>query len=135
VRYLRIAILLLMSILLPIRGAVASTMLCPEAAGTAAATVVAAHSHHDVHAEHEMRADDPALHHHASGVASDDDSSSDEHPDTCHFCASGCCMAAMVGTVPSLGQPGLTSSVRFPALTARVPAFQSGGQDRPPRTL
>ena len=44
-------------------------------------------------------------------------------------------MASMVGTVPSLAQPGLTSSVAFPALTAPVTGFQSDGQDRPPRTI
>ncbi len=44
-------------------------------------------------------------------------------------------MASMVGAIPSLGQPGLTSQVTFPVLTAPIPAFQSDGQDRPPRTI
>jgi hypothetical protein len=44
-------------------------------------------------------------------------------------------MASIVGTVPSLGEHGLTSAVVFPALTARIPAFQSDGQERPPRTI
>jgi hypothetical protein len=37
--------------------------------------------------------------------------------------------------VPSFGEPRLTSSVTFPELTARIPAFQSDGQERPPRTI
>lgn len=132
--HLRIFILVLLIVLLPIRGAVAATMLCPEGGGPSTAAVVAEHGHPDLHAEVEMHADHSLAHHHASAEAPNDDSSSGEHPTTCHFCASGCCMASMVGTDPSLGQPSLTSSVAFPALTAPVPAFRSDGQDRPPRT-
>jgi len=136
VKHLRIFILVLLAVLLPIRGAVAATMLCPDAAGTgAAAVVVAEHGHHDMQAGHEMHAEQSASHHHDMGVSTNEDSSSGEHPATCHFCSSGCCMASMVGTVPSLGQPSLTSLVSFPALTTPIPAFQSGGQDRPPRTI
>ena len=128
-------ILVLLAILLPIRGAMAATMLCPDGEGPSSAAVVAEHGHHDMQADQEMHADHSSPHHHASGDAPNDDSSSGEHPANCHFCASGCCMASIVGTVPSLGQPGLTSSVAFPALTAPIPAFQSDGQDRPPRTI
>ena len=124
----RILILVLMAILLPIRGAVAATMLCPEGEGTESATIVAVHGHHDMHSDH------GASHRHATGDATDG-SSSVKHSTTCQFCASGGCMASIVGTVPSLGQPNLTSSVFFPALTAPVPAFQSDGQDRPPRNI
>jgi hypothetical protein len=135
VNHFRIFILVLLAILLPIRGAMAATMLCPDGEGPSSAAVVAEHGHDETEAEHGVHADHSSPHHHASGDASNDDSSSGEHPANCHFCASGCCMASIVGTVPSLGQPGLTSSVAFPALTAPVPAFQSDGQDRPPRTI
>ena len=120
--------------LLPIRGAVAATMLCPEGAATDTAAVVAQHERHGMHADHEMHAGNAASHHHASADAPND-SSSGEHPTTCHYCASGCCMASIVGTVPSVGQPALTSSVTFPALATPVAAFHSDGQDRPPRTI
>ena len=132
---LRIFILVLLAILLPIRGAVAATMLCPEGEAPNSAAVVAVHDHHGMQADHEVHVDDSSAHHQAHEEAPDDDSSSGEHPTNCHFCASGCCMASMVGTVPSLGQPGLTSPITFPALTARIPAFQSDGQERPPRTI
>jgi hypothetical protein len=95
--------------------------------GTAAA--VAGHDGHGMHADHS------AAHHHASDEVPNADNSSGDHPATCHFCASGCCMASIIGTVPSLGEPDLTSLVVFPALTARIPAFQSDGQERPPRTI
>ncbi|MEP6874860.1 MAG: hypothetical protein ABI887_10890 [Burkholderiales bacterium] len=128
-KHLRILILVLMSILLPIRGAVAATMLCPVGEGTSTAALFAEQGHDEMHADHSV------THHHASGEAPNDEPSSGEHPTTCHFCASGCWMASIVGMVPSLGQPGLTSSVTFPALTTRIPVFQSDGQDRPPRTI
>jgi hypothetical protein len=134
VKHFRIFILVLMSLLLPIRGAVAATMLCPEGEGPSTAAVVAEQGHHDMRADHEMHADHAASHHHDTG-ATHDDSSSGEHPTNCHFCASGCCMASMVGTAPSLGAACLTSSITVPALTTRIPAFQSDGQDRPPRTI
>lgn len=115
-KHLRLVILVMLSILLPIRGAMAATMPCPDG-------------------EHRMHADHSSAHHHAGEAAPDVDGTSADHPAACHFCASGCCMASIVGTVPSLGEPRLTSSVVFPALTARIPAFQSDGQERPPRTL
>ncbi|KQW37753.1 hypothetical protein [Rhizobacter sp. Root404] len=128
-KHLRIIILVLLSILLPVRGAVAATMLCPDIEGTLTGAVSAEHDDHGLHADRSL------AHHHASEVEPDADSSSADHPATCHFCASGCCMASILGTVPSLGEPGLTSLVTFPALTTRIPAFQSDGLERPPRPI
>jgi hypothetical protein len=125
VRQLRIFILVLLAVLLSVRGAVAAAPLCPHGEATSSVAMLAEQPAHAMH----------AAHHHAGADAPDRDSSAHDHPSTCHFCASGCCMASMVGTVPSLAQPGLTSSVAFPALTAPVTGFQSDGQDRPPRTI
>ena len=137
-KHLRILILVLMSILLPMRGVLAATMMCPGGEGPDAAVVVAEPGHHghpEMQADHEMHADHSQVHHHAGEGVPDDESSSGEHSTTCHFCASGCCMASIVGTVTSPRQPRLTSSATFPALSAPVAAFQSDGQDRPPRTI
>ena len=134
-KHLRTFVLILLTVLLPIRGAMAATMLCPGGDRTNTVAVVVEHGHHDMHADHATHADDSASHHAPGGDAARDDSSSGEHPTTCHLCASGCCMASMVGTPPALGQPTLTASVTFPALAAPAPAFHSGGQDRPPRTI
>jgi hydroxyethylthiazole kinase-like sugar kinase family protein len=131
VKHLRIIILVMLSILLPIRGAVAATMLCPDGEGTGTVAVAAGQDDHAMHADHQMHAD----HHHALEEAPGTDTTSADHPATCHFCASGCCMASMVGTVPSVAEPSLTTSVVFPALSTRIPAFQSDGQERPPRTI
>ncbi len=133
-KLLRIIILVLLAMLLPIRGAVAATMLCSDGEVPGTPAVVAGYDDHDMNADPQMHADHSTAHHHASEEAPDADSSSVDHPATCHSCASDCCMASMVGTVPSLGGPRLTSTVIFPALTARIPAFQSDGQERPPRT-
>jgi hypothetical protein len=129
VKHLRIFILVLLAVLLPIRGAMAATMLCPDGKGPGTAVVVTEHAHHDTQADHS------AAHHHASNDVANTDSSAGEHPTTCHLCASGCCMASIFGAVPSLAEPGLTYTVIFPELTTRIPAFQSDGQDRPPRTI
>lgn len=134
-KHLRIFILVLLAVLLPIRGAVAATMLCPEGDGSVTMEVAVQHAHHGMHSEHEMHSSGSASHHHAGEANGDGHSSSGEHPATCQFCASGGCMPSMLGSFPSLGLPSLTSSTVFPTLTTRVPAFQSGGQDRPPRTI
>ena len=132
---LRIIILVLFSILLPIRGAVAATMLCLEGERTDRSTMVVAHDGHDMHAEHQHHANHPPGQHHADEEVSSADAALGDHTATCQFCASGCCIASIVGSVPSIAEPSLNASVNFPGFQARVPAFQSDGQERPPRTI
>jgi hypothetical protein len=137
VRSFRLIILVLLCVLLPVRGAMAATLLCPGGAGASVAAASAAHAHHavhDHHAEGTMAADHAAHHPHASPEVPTTDGASGDHPTTCHFCASGCCMASLLGTVPTLGEPVVTARAIFPTLTAPVAAFQSDGQERPPRT-
>ena len=134
-KYPRTFVLVLLTVLLPLRGAVAAGMLCPQAEGTRTTNVAAEPVNHGMHADHEMQADLSAAHHHASADASGEETSHAHHPANCHACAGSCCMASMVATVPSLGLPKLTALVTFPALKAPRPAFSSGGQDRPPRTI
>ena len=132
-KQLRLFILILLSVLLPVRGALAATMLCPEGEATGTAVAVAGHEHHELQSDPAPHADHSAAHHHAGEAANSDESPSGEHPTTCNFCASGCCMASICGVVPCVAPLGPTASVVFPLLTAPIPAFQSGGQDRPPR--
>jgi hypothetical protein len=141
VRSVRLFIIVLLCVLLPVRGAMAASLLCPGGAGAApAVTATSDHAQHAAHGGHGHQADgtmpaEHAAHHlHASPEGSTTDGASGDHPTTCHFCASGCCMASLLGTVPSLAEPGVTARVIFPALTALVAAFQSDGQERPPRT-
>jgi hypothetical protein len=142
VKHLRTFILVLLAVLLPIRGAVAATMLCPQGQGAGMASMGAAQWHGNLHAGHGMHAAHPASHHHAGADVANDvpndppnGASSGGHPANCHFCAGGGCLAYIAATLPPLGQPGPSPSVVFPALRASVPDFPSDGQDRPPRTI
>jgi hypothetical protein len=131
---LRIVILVLLAVLLPLRGALAATMMCP-AGGTTTAVVAAVHDHHAMTVDAASHADHASMHHHAAAGAPDGKASTGEHPATCHFCASGCCMVTLLGSVPALADGGPSVTVEFPPVASRVPAYQSGGQDRPPRTI
>jgi hypothetical protein len=141
VRQVRIIILVLLAVLLPVRGAVAATMLCSGSATPITAGPATAHDHHGMQADHDMHANHGGAehaaseHHHPEPAGPDDDSSHGGHANTCNSCANGCCMASVVGTVPTLARPIVTGSVTFPALASPLAAFHSGGQDRPPRTL
>jgi hypothetical protein len=141
VRQFRIFILVLMTMVLPFRGAVAATMLCAERVAQITAGPATAHEHHGTHGGHDMHhshgeaGNVASDHHHPDLAGSDDDSAHGGHTNTCNSCASGCCMASVIGTVPTVARPHLTSLVSFPALASPIAAFQSGGQDRPPRTL
>lgn len=137
-KYLRTFILILLTVLLPIRGAVAVAMLCPGEAATISTVADAGHGEHeqpDQRASHETAAHHTATHDHAHGDASDE-SSSGGHTTACQFCAGGgCCVTPLAFKSPSVELPGLITSAMFPVLTVRVTAFYPDGQDRPPRTI
>jgi len=133
VKSIRILVLLLVAFLLPLRGAVAASMLCTEGSGTPV-TTVAPHADHDLHGAHSAHAEHAD---HAGTVdshAPTDDPTSADHSGTCHVCATGCSAAPFATAPPSLDGPMLTASVTFPALAAPAPAFHCEGQERPPRT-
>lgn len=133
--YARTFILVLLAVLLPIRGAVAAVMLCPGDAAATGAVAVAEHSHHDMHAGHDVGAHQMATHDHHRGDPSAE-ASSGTHSPACQFCAGGgCCVTPLAFAPPSVASPAAMSSAAFPALTARVTAFYPDGQDRPPRTI
>ena len=143
--HLRTFILVLLAVLLPTRGAVAAAMLCPGGMNTDTTVVVSEHGRHGEHLDHgtpvDHSASHSASHEHYSvshelthGGTTDEGGATGGGTDTCQFCVSGCCLASMVGSVPALGHPVVTGSVVFPMLSAPIAAFQSDGQDRPPRT-
>lgn len=132
---LRLFILVLMAVLLPVRGAVAAAMVCPGGAVPPAASAATGQGHHDMHADTGEHAMDPSSHHVADeGVAGSDDAPCGEHTGTCPFCASGCSVTPLTSAPPSIASPLPIAAVTFPALSAPVPAFQSDGPERPPRT-
>ena len=134
VKYLRTLILVLLTVLLPVRGAVAAAMLCPGESSTISTAATAGHGHHDMHGDHDMEVHHAAVHDHSHGAASDE-SPSGGHATACHFCAGGCCVTPLAFAPPSVESPCIAASAAFPALTTRVTAFYPDGQDRPPRTI
>ena len=137
-KYLRTFILVLLTILLPIRGAVAAAMLCPGGTATVDAEVNAAPGAHGGEGANSAAADHEAIHDHSNHSHGDasDEASSGGHGTACQFCAGGgCCVTPLAFAPPSVGLPGLVASTTFPLFTARVTAFYPDGQDRPPRTF
>ena len=139
VKLLRLWLLVLLAVLLPVRGAMAATMLCaPTGSGqhqTTAPDHGAAHTDHgSAHADHATAHDhaepghDAAPHDHGQG--SHDHSSDDK----CNICSASCSSLSLPSASAGIGEPVALSSVSFPGLSAPAPTFQSDGQERPPRT-
>jgi hypothetical protein len=132
VRTIRIWLLLLLALLIPVRGAVAATMLClPSGNGTQNEQRAEDHSHHG-HMNHD------------SAVA--DDSQADtghqdggHHPadagGKCTLCSACCSSASLLNSVTDVGAAQDLSPTTFPDLSAPAPTFLSDGQERPPRSI
>lgn len=137
---LRLIVLMLMAVLLPLRGALAAAQPCLGVGSGLAAVVQAAPGDHDGmqhgvhhaeqhHADH--RADHPAGHHPAQDGATAADADTGHHGSGCQ--ASACCLMPLAAAPPATAALPRDNPLRFPALVTPEPAFQSGGQDRPPR--
>ena len=117
---LRIFLLLLLAVLLPARGALASAMPCaPAGAGThseAAAMDRHAAGHHE--------------HHEAATPA---DASSSTLHDECNLCPALCMVTTLPSSAPAAFTPQPVAAARFPALRGPAPTFLSEGPERPPR--
>lgn len=119
-RTARIWLLVLLAVLLPFRGALGATMLCPPAMNAAGHDE---HEHADhLHAGHEVG---PSA---ASGHPTDG-------LDKCSLCCDFCSMTPLLSTLPSIAKPPNPESVSFPDPLAPVPTFVSEGQERPPRSI
>lgn len=123
--------LVVLALLLPIRGAVAGAMLCPEGSHSAALTESFEHAGHNMHG------DAIAAHHHdhADSTPHHEPSESAGHTSGCGICATVCSMTPILSAMPTVEPSTLAAAVTFPALSAPTPTFQSDGQDRPPRSL
>ena len=133
VKLLRIGLLVLLAVLLPVRGAMAATMLCtPPGSGSHHESNVVdptAHTHHG--SEHTQTAHDHdhAQHDHGEGVH--------VHAtlDKCNVCSTSCSSPPLPSAPAAIDEPAVLTSISFPDLSAPTPTFQSGGQERPPRTI
>lgn len=137
---LRVWLLLLLAVLLPVRGAVAATMLCSvggmrmqtnvNVGAQPAAHAAMAQGHHQHRAGH---------HGHHAGATADIAQAADPAgqdraaADKCNLCSASCSLTPLVSALPTLAEP-LAANVEFSALSAPPPQFFSDGQDRPPRT-
>jgi hypothetical protein len=120
VKSLRIFVLVLLAMLLPLRGVAAAVVACEQQPASHTQTVVMSHDH-EVH-----------------GTASQDDAcASHDHEgfDKGRHCVSSCAVTPLLSAVPSVATPSAASSTVFPRFAAPAPTFQSGGQDRPPRSI
>jgi hypothetical protein len=132
VRTFRIGLLLLLAVLLPLRGALAAALPCPNGAH-GAAVVVAPHDHH----RHGTAAVAGGHLHADAGAGIHAASAHGHHHDgtgQCHACASCCTAPPMMATFSPRVAPVELPSVSFPTLTASAPSFVSEGQERPPRS-
>lgn len=140
----RIAVVVLLILLLPIRGAVAAAMLCEFGMQMAGSTMA-------------MQSSDPVLP--GEQVASyrdvqqgsqDDSSASTSMASAnaavgqatsgmlgaqlCSLCVGGCSSAALVSNL-TFALPHALNPAPFPSLTAAPPSFIPEGLERPPRSI
>lgn len=123
----RLCLLILLSLLLPVHGAVAAAMLCPAGSGhetTLNAAVVATDSHVAAGADH-------AQHHHEADTGGGHATAGAEK---CNLCCDFCSMTPLLSSPPSIPVPRDLSAPTFPDLLAPAPSFLSDGQERPPRS-
>lgn len=127
VKLLRIGLLVMLAVLLPLRGAVAATMLCgPAGTGGHGAQV------HDGSGEaHAAPAHGHSQHDHGKGGHPGHDPAS---PDKCNLCSATCSSPPLASASTGIAEPQILSLLLFPGLCAPAPTFQSDGQERPPRT-
>lgn len=118
---LRLALLLLLAVLLPVRGALAVAMACAPMADGGGQVAMAQMA--DCHAmAAEPAAEVPA------------DPADQTHHGSCHLCAAFCSLTPMPADVPGVVASLQVTEAAFPRLHAAAPRYESGGLDRPPRS-
>lgn len=143
-KLLRICLLVLLAVLLPVRGAMATAMLCaPAGMGQHGEMRVAGAEHAHQHAE--PKAHEGAAHSHAGqdigdGVEHDHGSSAlhghdSSSQDRCSLCSACCASPPLLSTPAGIVEPTALGAVSFPTFSAPAPTFLSDGQERPPRSI
>jgi hypothetical protein len=127
VKLVRIWLLVLLAVLLPVRGALAAGMACPNEEESR--QQMAMHEHGSMRHDHAMM----GAHHHDQ--ASVHDHHAPGHADKCNLCAACCAGAAMAPTVEAVFKPQKPAREVFAAPATPALSFVSGGQERPPRSI
>jgi len=107
----------LLAMLMPLRGVTASGLLCDQRSDPHADTL-AAHDHAMIGAD----AQDQAQHDH-------------DHVDKGRHCLGSCSATPLISAPLTLAMPVVAGSTVFPHFAALASTFQSGGQERPPRSI
>lgn len=130
VKLLRIAFLIVLAALLPVRGALATALLHPPAGHGPHGELrlvdhggSAAHTHAHAHAM-------DAVAHAGGGMPH---GQGDGCPDESRQCTSSCAASPMVSAA-ALAEPRDLADAAFPEPALRAPSFLSDGQERPPRS-
>lgn len=156
-KLLRVLLLLLLTVLIPARGALAATMLCGSVAERAGmlALVGNEYEHEHEHAGHgepvahqagehghhpaDAQGEHHGIHHggHAAvpGPVADDDGDQPMSSANCQICASGCQVTPLAAAPVVLAEAQLSAALVFPVLHAAIGSFEPEGLERPPRTL
>jgi hypothetical protein len=127
----RICFLLLMAVLLPIRGAVAASMLC-EVGGFGVQSELRMVERGG---SPQQLAGDPHEAAHDHGSAGQHDGHDHGGGNKCNMCSAFCSLTPLVSEAPRLPEPVALPSVKFPNFSTPAPSFLSDGQERPPRTI
>ncbi len=132
---LRHALLILLMLLLPLRGAVAAAALCPLADAAPATAMATNPSMVAGPAGHAMGAHRDAA---DQGAGAEADHGAGHHADShdkCNLCSACCAATPLMSTVPAPFEPLAAAAVGFPALQAAAPSFIVTGPERPPRSV
>ena len=131
VKNLRLWLLVLLAVLLPLRGAVAAGMPCPDESSPPHHRGAAmAHDHHAMggHAHAQHAADEhaaPAVGHGHDGAG---------HADKCNLCAACCSGSALPTSATLRFAAGEANAGVFPEPSSLAPSFVPEGRERPPRS-
>ena len=136
VKSLRVWLLILMTVLLPLRGALAAAMMCPVGeTGVQTEVVMAqqAHDHGYGHAggAHVGHADVDLSTQHADHH---DFASVGDPADKCNLCSAFCSVTGIVSASATVAEPQKVATA-FPHLYIPPLSFVPDGQERPPRSI
>jgi hypothetical protein len=135
VKSLRVWLLMLLTVLLPLRGTLAAAMMCPVAGVGVQSEVQLAGEPQGHDHGHSHQADEAAAQHpHAGNSGGPHDHASAGDLDRCNVCSAFCSVAGVVSGQSPIAEPLGVAPV-FPHLYIPPPSFIADGQERPPRTI
>ncbi|WOB05973.1 DUF2946 family protein [Piscinibacter gummiphilus] len=132
-KQLRLWLIVLLVALLPVRGGMAAAMLCgPMGTSGHAEQRVDAPEHHG---HHHAGAEAAHAHHGEAAGAGEAHHDGAGHDNKCTMCSAFCSATPLPSAVPQLPEPATVGATQFADLDAPAPTFQSGGPERPPRSI